>query len=283
MKPAIVIQTDFSRNSSAVATMYGVCQTVDPSVRLFDLTHGIPPFDIFAASHVLRNTTPFWPEGTLFISVVDPGVGTDRRGCVALLRNGQYVVTPDNGTLTHVLRSVGIEAVREIDRTVNRWPTTLTCDIFHGRDVFAYTAIRLASGIIDFEGVGPPYPVGEIITIPFDEPVYEGGCYRGVIESSGPYFGLVSSNIPDRMFFDQGARYGDRFLVEIQRGGEVHYRGEVSFRRSFGYVEKGEPVLFVGATATIQIALREENITERYKIGEGPDWRISLRKVGPLP
>ena len=277
MKPAIVIQTDFSRNSSSVATMYGVCQTVDPEVRVFDLTHSIPPFDIFEASHMLRNTAPFWPEGTILVSVVDPGVGTERRGCVALLSNGQYVVTPDNGSLSHVLRSIGVQAVREIDMTVNRWPTTLTCHIFHGRDVFAYTAVRLASGLIDFQGVGPAYPLEEIVTIPFDPPVYENGVFTGIIESSGPYFGLVSSSIPDRLFLDQGVQYGEVFKVEIRHRGATVYGGPVPFHKSFGYVEKGQPVLFVGATATIQLALREKNITRLYKIGAGPDWSISIR------
>ncbi|NLB28501.1 MAG: hypothetical protein GX819_06105 [Clostridiaceae bacterium] len=276
MKPAIVIQTDFSRDSSSVATMYGVCQTVDPEVKVFDLTHSIPPFDIFEASHMLKNTAPFWPEGTLFVSVVDPGVGTDRRGCVALLANGQYVVSPDNGSLSHVLRTPGIRAVREIDMTVNRWPHTLTCHIFHGRDVFAYTAIRLASGIIGFEGVGPAYPVDEIVVIPFDPPVYREGVFTGIIESSGPYFGLVSSNIPDVMFIENGIRYGDVFHVEISHGRKLAYSGSVPFQKSFGYVKKGQPVLFVGATATIQIALRERNITKIHKIGAGPDWHISL-------
>lgn len=276
MKPAIVIQTDFSRNSSSVATMYGVCQTVDPQVKVFDLTHSIPPFQIFEASHMLKNTSPFWPGGTIFVSVVDPGVGTDRRGCVALLANGQYVVSPDNGSLSHLLRTPGILEVREIDMAVNRWPHTLTCHIFHGRDVFAYTAIRLASGIITFEEVGPAYPLDEIVVIPFDPPRYRQGVFTGIIESSGPYFGLVSSNIPDSMFLENGFDYGHVFHVEITHRGDLVYGGDVPFHKSFGYVEKGQPVLFVGATATIQIALREKNITKIHKIGAGPDWHISL-------
>lgn len=277
MKPAIVMQTDFSRNSSAVAAMYGVCQSVDASVPLFDLTHGIPPFNIFAASHSLKDVAEFWPAGTVFVSVVDPGVGTSRRGSVAKLANGSYVVTPDNGTLTHLYQSVGVAAIREIDMTVNRWPGTESCDIFHGRDVFAYTAIRLASGVIDFAGVGPEYPVEEVVHIAYDAPASANGTLTGIIEHSGPNFGLVSSNIPDAMF-TEGAQYGDFFDVTIQNEGEIVYHERVEFQKSFGYVEKGAPILFIGETATVQIALREKNIVAQYGIDAGPGWRISLKK-----
>lgn len=280
MKPAIVMQTDFSRNSSAVAAMYGVCQSVDPRVRLFDLTHGIPAFNIFLASHSLKDVLPFWPSHTIFVSVVDPGVGTSRRGSVAWLKSGQYIVTPDNGSLTHVMRTVGIQAIREIDMTVNRWPDTETCNIFHGRDVFAYTAIRLASGIIDFEGVGPAYPLEEIVLIDFDEARYAEGSFSGIIESAGPNFGLVSSNIADDLFLGQGIQYGDVFETEIRQGDRLVYQADVKFEKSFGYVDKGQPILFIGETATLQIALREANITRLYGIDAGPDWKINLRKKG---
>lgn len=280
MKAPILIQTDFSRNSSAVATMYGICQSVDPEVPLFDLTHAIPPFDIFAASHMLNNTAPFWPAGTIFVSVVDPGVGTDRRACVALLENGQYVVTPDNGTLSHLDRSVGIREIRQIDTKVNRWPTTLSCDIFHGRDIFAYTAVRLASGIIDFAGVGPAYPTRDLVRIPFDYPSFKEGVFEGIIESSGPHLGLVASNIPDTMFQEAKVQFGDHFWVRIRHEDRMIYENKVAFYKSFAFVDRGQPVLFVGATASIQIALREANITRRFGIGAGPDWKISMKMLG---
>ena len=162
MKPAIVMQTDFSKDIST-CTMEGVCMKVDPELRTFDSTHNIPNFSTYTASSSLAFVVDYWPEGTVFVSVVDPGVGTSRRGCVAKLKNGSFVVTPDNGSPTHMLRHPGIESVREIDETVNRLPGSEGVNIFHGRDVFAYTAARLASGAIDFEGVGREYPVEEIV------------------------------------------------------------------------------------------------------------------------
>ena len=153
MNQSIVWQTDFGLKWGAVASMRGVCKQVDPEVECFDLTHEIPQYNILAGSRELLYVEPFWPKGTIFVSVVDPGVGTSRRACVALLKDGNYVVTPDNGTLTHVAHEVGIQAVREIDETKNRYPGTEGISVFHGRELFASTAARLASGIMDYAGL----------------------------------------------------------------------------------------------------------------------------------
>lgn len=161
VKPCIAMQTDFGFGGGGA--MYGVCKTVDMELQVYDISHVIPRFNVQKASESLVSVLPFWPKGTVFVSVVDPGVGTERRASVARTRNGYYIVTPDNGTLTDVNRKFGIEAIRVIDEKVNRLKGTEKTSIFHGRDLFAYCAARLASGIIDFEGVGAEYPVAEIV------------------------------------------------------------------------------------------------------------------------
>ena len=111
---------------------------------------------------------PFWPEGTVFVSVVDPGVGTGRRASVCLTGNGRFVVTPDNGTLDEIGRRFGIKAVREIDESVNRYKGnkwSRESDIFHGRDIFAYCGAKLASGRITLEEVGNEYSPEEIVKL----------------------------------------------------------------------------------------------------------------------
>ena len=163
MNHLLVLQSDFGLSDGAVAAMEGVALSVDPSLRLYSLTHEIPPFDTYEASYRLLQAVPYWPEGSVFVSVVDPGVGTSRRASVALLKNGSYVVSPDNGSLTLLLENPGIEAVRVIDETVNRLKGTEKVSIFHGRDLFAYCAGKLAAGLIGFEGVGEEYPVSEIV------------------------------------------------------------------------------------------------------------------------
>src|SRR5512145_343457 len=110
--PAIVFQTDFGLKDGAVAEMKGVALSVGPSLQLFDITHEIPPYNIWEAAYRLNQAASFWPKGTVFVSVVDPGVGTERRSVVLRTRSGHYFVSPDNGTLTLVAEDLGIEAVR---------------------------------------------------------------------------------------------------------------------------------------------------------------------------
>lgn len=276
-KPAIVMQTDFSKDIST-CTMEGVCMMVDPELRIFDNTHNIPNFSTYTASASLDFVVEYWPKGTVFVSVVDPGVGTARRACVAKLKNGSYVVTPDNGSLTHMLRKPGIESVREIDESINRLPGSEGINIFHGRDVFAYTAARLASGVITYEQVGPEYPIEEIVRHTMVEPGVSGNTISGMIESIDYHFGLVSSNIPMEVFKEQGIGYGDVLDVVITGKGEEVYRNEVPYVVSFGSVNPGEPLLMNSETRTIEIAVNMENMTEKHHIESGPEWLMSLTK-----
>ena len=96
----------------------------------------------------------YWPEGTTFVSVVDPGVGSKRKSVVAKTAKNQYIVTPDNGTLSFIKKHVGIVTIREISEVANRRQNTEHSYTFHGRDVYAYTGAKLASGHITFEEVG---------------------------------------------------------------------------------------------------------------------------------
>lgn len=159
----IVLQTDFGTTSPA---MTGMCKLVDRELKVYDLTHMVPKFNVKAAGKNLVETLPCWPKGTVFVSVCDPGVGTPRKASVAKTANGYYIVTPDNGTLTEIKDTFGIEAIREIDQTINRYhgnEWSSKSDIFHGRDIFAYCGARLAAGVITFDEVGPAYSVSEIV------------------------------------------------------------------------------------------------------------------------
>src|SRR5687768_8875001 len=150
----IVFQTDFGLKDGAVAEMKGVALSVDPSLELYDLTHEIPVFNIWEAAYRLYQTAPYWPKGTVFVSVVDPGVGSDRKSVVLKTLSGHFFVTPDNGTLTLVAEQLGIEEIRIIDETTNRLKNSDSSYTFHGRDVYAYTGARLAAGVITFDQVG---------------------------------------------------------------------------------------------------------------------------------
>src|SRR5258705_11303092 len=154
----IVFQSDFGLKDGAVSEMKGVALGVSQDLKLYDLTHEIPAYNIWEAAYRLEQTVPFWPAGTVFVSVVDPGVGTNRRSVVLKTKSGHYIVTPDNGTLTLIAESLGIAEVREIDEAVNRRKDSQKSYTFHGRDVYAYTGARLAAGVITYEQVGPLLP-----------------------------------------------------------------------------------------------------------------------------
>src|ERR1043165_3589272 len=116
----VVFQSDFGLKDGAVSAMKGVAMSVSPELRLFDLTHEIPAFNIWEAAYRLEQTVIYWPAGTVFVSVVDPGVGTSRKSVVLKTNSGKFIVTPDNGTLTLISASLGIAELREIDEAVNR-------------------------------------------------------------------------------------------------------------------------------------------------------------------
>src|SRR5215813_9117338 len=190
----LVFQTDFGLKDGAVSAMKGVATGVDPDLKLYDLTHEIPAYNIWEAAYRLQQTVPYWPAGTVFVSVVDPGVGTSRKSVVLKTKSGQFIVTPDNGTLTLVAASLGIAELREIDEAVNRRKGSEKSYTFHGRDVYAYTAARLAAGVISFEQVGPVLPA-QVVSIPYQKAVLEGKKIKGTISILDVQYGNVWTNI----------------------------------------------------------------------------------------
>lgn len=281
MKPILVFQTDFTYKEGAVSSMYGVVKCVDRELEIMDGTHELPQYDTWSASYRLFQSLPFWPEGTIYVSVVDPGVGTSRRACVAKTKDGHYVVSPDNGSLTHVKRFIGIEAVREIDETVNRLRGKGTDEvaIFHGRDLFGYTAARLASGIIDFEGVGPEYPVEEIVEHPILEPVIEPGRAEGIFEINDPNFGNLWTNIPLKAFENAGFAYGDTIHTVVCHEGKPVFEQDVLFHKSFGFAEKGAPMIYNNELVKIAMAVTQGSFCEKYGLSYGPEWTVTFTKA----
>ena len=262
--------------------MRGVCKQVDPTLECVDITHEIEPYNILAGSREIAYVEPFWPKGTVFVSVVDPGVGTSRKACCAKLKDGNYLITPDNGTLTHLYYFVGIEAVREIDETVNRYKGTEDVSVFHGRDLFAYTAAKLASGIIDFEGVGPEYPVEEIVLFPKKMVVAEvsENNVKGIVSSVSDHFGSIVFNIFVSDFKKAGFVHGDLVHVLLSHKDEIIFNQEVLYHKSFGFVPQGEPILFNSSTTYVSLGLNMDSFRDKYQIQAGEDWEIVLTNTG---
>ena len=279
MKPILVFQTDFTYMEGAVAAMYGVVKSVDPSLEIIDATHEIPQYDIYSASYRLTQYMSFWPKGTIFVSVCDPGVGTKRKACVAKTKDGYYVVTPDNGSLTHLYNLVGIEEVREINEEINRLKRddNKEVSIFHGRDLFGYCAARLASGIITYEEVGPKYDVKEIKLLDLGEAKIEDEKVKGVVEIVDPNFGNAWTNIPLELF-KQKFNYGDDVNVTVKRNEEILFNDKVKFVKAFGDVEKGRALLYNNEKGKIAIALSQESFIDKYKVWYGIEYKVTFTK-----
>jgi len=280
MKPILVFQTDFTYKEGAVCAMYGVVKSVDRELEIIDGTHEIPQYDIWSASYRLYQSMRFWPEGTIFVSVVDPGVGTPRKACVAKTADGYYVVSPDNGSLTHLKHFVGITAVREIDQTTNRLKgkNTEGVSIFHGRDLFSYCAAKLASGIITYKQVGPDYPVKEIVALPIFEPKLDHDKVSGIFEINDPNFGNLWTNIPLSLFLEAGFAYGDHLNLTVCHAEKVVFSEKLLFHQSFGFAQRGEAIIYNNELMMVALAVNQGNFCECYKIGYGPDWQIEFSK-----
>lgn len=272
----LVYQTDFGLVDGAVSAMYGVAYSVNPALKIHDLTHDITPYNIWEASYRLIQTINYWPENTVFVSVVDPGVGSNRKSVVVKTNSGRYIVTPDNGTLTHVIRLEGIAEAREIDENVNRLPRSGESYTFHGRDVYAYTGARLAAGIIDFEGVGPALDVQDLVSLPIVEPVIEGNAVCGTIDVLDVRFGSLWTNIPRTLFLETGIHYGDRVSITIENDTRTIYRNIILFARSFADVYVGEALSYVNSLDCVAVAINQGSFARAYNIGTGNSWRIRI-------
>ena len=275
MKPTVVLQTDFGNGGGGV--MAGVIKNIDAEVPVYDFDHYIEPFNVIAASASLTQVTWIWPSGTIFVSVVDPGVGTKRRSCVAKLDNGSYIVTPDNGTLT--MFKDRIVEVRSIDETVNRLPGSENCHIYHGRDVYSYTAGRLAAGVISYEQVGPAYPTDEIIaeSLTSVETVVRPGYAHAGFYDMEASFGCLRVNLFHKDFREIcGFEYGEQVHLVISDGEKPLFDGVAYYDKTFGLAPRKVPFICgdiqLGNEQKLRFSLNEDNFFDRY----APDLKNGL-------
>ena len=263
----------------AVCAMYGVAEGVDPALRVCDLTHEIEPYNIWEASYRLIQTIDYWPEGTVFVSVVDPGVGSGRRSVGVKTRDNKFIITPDNGTLTHVSRLLGITEARIIDEAVNRLPNSGEAYTFHGRDIYAFTGAKLASGKMGFEGVGPETEVSSLVQLPVTDPVFTENSVEGTIDVLDVRFGSIWTNISHSMVKALGIKYGDRVQVAIRNDTRFVYQNIVTFAHSFAEVLVGEALMYINSLDYLALAINQGSFARAYNVGTGNSWHISIKKI----
>jgi hypothetical protein len=273
----VVYQSDFGLKDGAVSAMRGVAISVDPSLRLENLTHEIPAFDIWQGAYRLNTTAPYWPAGTVFVSVIDPGVGTDRKSVVLKTKSGHYFVTPDNGTLTLVAESLGIDAVREIDESRYRRPGSEDSYTFHGRDVYSYAAAHIASGQTAFEEIGPELPAA-VVAIDYQKPALEGDRIVGNIPILDVQYGNVWTNIDSATFEQLEVAKGTVLDVTIFHGDDKVFEGAMPYVSTFGDVPQGDPLLYINSVDNLSAAINWGDFAGTYGVESGPDWRIEIAK-----
>ncbi|GAB3890974.1 SAM hydrolase/SAM-dependent halogenase family protein [Spirosoma agri] len=273
----VVFQSDFGLKDGAVSAMKGVAMGVSSELKLFDLTHEIPAYNIWEAAYRLHQTVSYYPKGTVFVSVCDPGVGTDRHSVVLLTKSGHYIVTPDNGTLTLVAENLGIGEIREIDEAVNRLKNSNESYTFHGRDVYAYTAARLASRTITFQQVGSTVR-NDVVRLPYQKADYANGVLKGTIPALDVQYGNVWTNIPKAMLAQLNAKPGEAVRIQIMHNDSTVYDKSVRLVNTFGEAPIGADVAYINSLLNFSIAVNQGNFSGKYNVFSGADWKIVVSK-----
>ncbi|MCF0049450.1 S-adenosyl-l-methionine hydroxide adenosyltransferase family protein [Dyadobacter sp. LJ53] len=273
----LVFQSDFGLKDGAVSAMKGVASGVSPDLKLYDLTHEIPAYNVWEGAYRLVQTAPYWPAGTVFVSVVDPGVGTDRKSVVMKSMSGHYFVTPDNGTLTLVAEQLGIQEVREIDEAVNRRKDSNESYTFHGRDVYAFTAARLAARVISFEQVGRQLE-NKVVSISYQKAVFQNNQVKGAIPILDIQYGNVWTNINKEVFNKLNIKIGQDVHVQVFNQDLKIYEGKVRHVNTFGEVKEGEDVGYFNSLLNFSLGVNMGSFSEKYKVLSGGEWRIVLTK-----
>ncbi|UUX35519.1 SAM hydrolase/SAM-dependent halogenase family protein [Fundicoccus culcitae] len=259
--------------------MHGVAYMVAPDLTINNLTHDIPPYDISAASYRLWQTINYWPAGTVFVSVVDPGVGSNRQSIAVKTQSGHYVVTPDNGSLTHIEKFIGIESVRVINEQTDRLPHSEESHTFHGRDVYVYNGAMIANDPSYYDSLGDATANQEVVKLEVLDPVFDGEIIHGVIDILDIRFGSLWTNIPSQMLKEAGINTGDTILVTIHHHDMKQYQNQMLFGHSFADVKVGETVGYINSLIRLGIAINQQSFSDTYKIGTGNEWKITIKKV----
>jgi S-adenosylmethionine hydrolase len=257
--PTIVFMTDFGVVDDSVAICRGVMYGIMPEVRIVDLTHQVTPFSIFDGARFLYGATPYYPAGTVFVVVIDPGVGSTRKAIVAHSRKGEYFVLPDNGLITLVEQRDGIDAVREI--TNPEWMIgSKLSSTFHGRDIFSPVGAHLARGD-DWTTVGPEMPVKNLVRLDLKiAKLDENGLNATVIATDGPFGNLVT-NIDAADFLKLGYQHGQQVPVKI---GDKEMT--LKFVKTFSDVPAGDPLLYIDSRGHLALALNQRSFAATYAI-----------------
>jgi S-adenosylmethionine hydrolase len=255
--PTIVFMTDFGTVDDSVAICRGVMYSIAPEVRIVDLTHQVTPFSILDGARFVYGASPYYPAGTVFVVVVDPGVGSTRKAVVVKSKRGQYFVMPDNGLITLVQDRDGIEGAREI--TNRDWMIgAALSSTFHGRDIFSPVGAHLARNE-DWTGVGPDLEVSKLVRLNIAPArLAERGLSGEVIATDGPFGNLVT-NISGDDFLKLGYARGQTAHIAVGNN-----EMDVPFVRTFSDVPLNKPLLYIDSRGHVGLAVNQGSFAATY-------------------
>lgn len=267
----IAFMTDFGVLDDAVAICKQVMYNIDPTVRVVDISHEVTPFSILDGARYLIGMSGYVPKGTVFVGVIDPGVGTSRKAIVAKSKAGNYYVVPDNGLLTYVQDQIGIEGVHVV--TNPKWMIQeAISSTFHGRDIFSPVGAHLARGE-DWNDVGPETPVSDLVRLPLTKARIENGILHAqIIGTDGPFGNLVT-NVSRQEFEALGYKRGDTLNLTFGAN-EL----ELPFVKTFGDVPVGSPLAFIDSRGRLSFSLNQSNFARTYNIKPPVNFTIPQKK-----
>ena len=268
--PTIVFMTDFGVVDDSVAICRGVMYSVMPAVRIVDLTHEVMPFSILDGARYLYGATPYYPAGTVFVVVIDPGVGSARKAVIIKSKRGQYFVLPDNGLITLVAQRDGLDSAREITNTSWMIGKALS-STFHGRDIFSPAGAHLARGD-DWAQVGPEVDVNTLVRLDLQAAkIDDQGLHGEVIATDGPFGNLVT-NVDAEDFLKLGYQRGQTVPITI---GDRRF--DVPFVKTFSDVPLNKPLIYIDSRGHFALAVNQGSFAATY--GIKPQMKFSIARA----
>ena len=257
--PTIVFMTDFGTVDDSVPICKGVMYSILPDVRIVDLTHQVTPFAILDGARFLYGATPYYPAGTVFNVVIDPGVGSRRKAVIIKSKRGQYFVLPDNGLITLVADRDGLEAAREI--TNPQWMIgKALSSTFHGRDIFSPASAHVARGD-DWTEVGPALDLKSLVRLSIQAAkIDQQGLHGEVVATDGPYGNLVT-NVDAEEFLKLGYQRGQTVPIRL---GDTKL--ELPFVRTFSDVPLKKPLIYIDSRGRFGLAVNQGSFAATYGI-----------------
>ncbi len=265
--PVIVFLSDFGIADDSVSQCKGVIESAAPGTVVVDMTHNVPPYDIRLAAFYLADSALVWPPGTVFLAIVDPGVGTSRKSAVLKTKSGHFFVGPDNGLFTLAARRLGIEKIISIEnRSFMRKTVTTT---FHGRDVYSPVAARLAREPLILDRLGPPITAPVMLDWP--APAVGTGTVTGAFLRVEIPYGNVWTDIDAAAAGQSGFTGGSILAVKLKDRVLT-----VPFVSTFGDVPQGEPLAYINSRGLLSFSLNMGDFSEKYGVRAGELVSVSI-------